>query len=283
MIIKTGFAAFAIFMSMFCSAVFAADIVKLSSTIGPIDAGIIPLLAQKYEERTGTKIEFEGAGTGAALEKGKSGGFDMVIVHARQLEERFIADGFGINRRDIMYNDFVILGPRNDPAGIRGMNAADAAFAKIASSKALFVTRGDNSGTHVKEMEIWDKAGIHPDSAKDGWYVTFQMGNLGNARTTLFADERGAYLLMDRATYLIQKNNIKIVPLVEKDSILLNYIASIQVNPEKFPKMNAGGAKAFIDWLCGDEAQAIIRDFEVQKYGEPLFFPNSDEWNRKQK
>ena len=276
-------ATFIAFTFMWSSAAFAADVVKLSSTIGPIDAGIIPLLAKTYEERTGTKIEFEGAGTGATLEKAKSGNFDMVIVHARQLEDKFIADGFGVDRRDIMYNDFVILGPESDPAKIKGMKHADAAFAQIALYGATFVTRGDNSGTHVKEVEVWDKAGVHPDSEKDDWYVTFSMGNLGNGQTTLFANRRSAYLLMDRATYLIQKSGIKLVPLVEKDTILLNFIAAIQVNPEKFPGVNAKGAKAFTDWLCGDEAQSIIKDFEVQRYKEPLFFPNSDEWNEKNK
>jgi len=182
-----------------------------------------------------------------------------------------------------MYNDFVILGPESDPAKIKGMKHADAALAQIALHDATFVTRGDNSGTHVKEMEVWAAAGMKPDSARDAWYVTFSMGNLGNAQSTLFANRRNAYILMDRATYLIQRNNIKLVPLVEKDEILLNYIASIQVNPGKFPNVNAAGAKAFIDWLCGDEAQTIIKNFEVKRYNEPLFFPNSNEWNAKHK
>ena len=267
----------------FSGVTFAADVVKLYSTIGPIDAGIVPLLAKTYEERAGVKIEFEGAGTGATLEKAKSGNFDMVIVHARSLEDKFIAEGFGIDRRDVMYNDFVILGPASDPAGIKGMKDSAAALAQIAQAKQAFITRGDNSGTHVKELEVWEKAGLRPDSAKDEWYVTFSMGSLGNAQTTIFANRRNAYTLMDRATYLIQKSSIKLVPLVEKDTILLNYIAAIQVNQKKFPNVNAKGAKAFVDWLCGDEAQAIIRDFEVQKYKEPLFFPNSDEWNAKHK
>ena len=254
--------------------------VKLSSTIGPVDAGIIPLLARTYEERTGTRIEYEKAGTGLTLEKAKAGNFDLVIVHARQLEEQFIADGFGIDRRDIMYNDFVILGPESDPAGVKGKTDAAAAFEKIAASKIPFVTRGDNSGTHVKEMEIWAKVGIHPDSTRDKWYITFERGDLGNGPTTLFANEIDAYLLMDRATFLIKKNNINIIPLLEKDEILLNFIASIQVNPLRFPNINANGAKAFIDWLCGNEAQSIIMDFEVQRYNEQLFFPNSAEWNR---
>ena len=257
-----------------------ADAIKLSSTIGPIDAGIVPLLAKTYEERAGIKVAFEGAGTGATLEKAKSGNFDMVIVHARSLEEKFIAQGFGIDRRDLMYNDFVILGPDNDPAGIRGMKDASAAFAKIASAKTLFVTRGDMSGTHVKELEVWDATGARPDSDADTWYVTFAEGNRGNVRTTLYANSVNAYLLMDRATCITQRSTIKLVPLVERDPILLNFIASIQVNPKRFPNINADSAKAFIDWMCSDEAQTIIRDFGVQEYGEPLFFPNSSEWKK---
>jgi tungstate transport system substrate-binding protein len=129
-------------------------------------------------------------------------------------------------------------------------------------------------------MEVWEKAGIHPDSAKDTWYDTFARGDTGNGPTNLYADGRGAYILMDRATYLIQKDSIRIVPLVEKDTLLLNFMAAIAVNPAKFPNINAKGAKAFTDWLCGYEAQAIIGDFETHKYNEPLFFPNSNEWKR---
>ncbi len=260
---------------------FAAGELKLSSTIGPIDAGIVPLLAKTYEEKTGTKVTFEGAGTGATLEKAKDGSFDMVIVHARALEDKFIADGYGIDRRDVMYNDFIILGPEEDPAKIKGMTDAAEAFKKLADMKAPVVTRGDMSGTHVKELEIWKKAGVDPEQGIGEWYSVFSMGKLGNGPSTIFASKRNAYILMDRATYLIQKKNIRLVPLVEHDQILLNFIAAIQVNPGKFPNVNAEGARSFIDWLCDDEAQTIIRDFQVEKYGEPLFFPNSAEWNAK--
>lgn len=258
--------------------------VRLSSTIGPIDAGIVPLLSKTYEENTGTKVTYEGAGTGATLEKAKSGKFDMVIVHAKPLEEKFIAEGYGVDRRDIMYNDFVILGPANDPAGIKGMKSAVQAFRKIATSSqnnVVMVTRGDMSGTHAKELEIWKEAGITPDVAKDGWYVEYSLGKLGNAPSTIFADKRNAYILMDRATFLIHKKNIGLVILVEKDPILLNLIAAIQVNPARFPSVNNTGARAFIDWLCQEEAQTIIKNFQVKKHGEPLFFPNSLEWHRK--
>lgn len=250
----------------------ATESIRMSSTIGPVDAGIVPLLAKKYEEKTGVKVLYEGAGTGATLKKAEQGGFDLVMVHARKLEDEFIAAGYGMDRRDVMYNDFVILGPREDPAGIKGMRDAAEAFKKIAADKAPFVTRNDMSGTHVKEMQIWEKAGIKP---KSPWYEIFEDGKRGNKVTTRFADGRKSYLLMDRATYLTLKNDITLVPLVEGDSILLNYIAVIAVNPAKIPSANAAGAKAFMDWLVSDEAQNIIKSFGVDVYGEPLFFPNA--------
>ena len=230
-------------------------------------------------EKTGTKVIYEGAGTGATLDKAKGGNFDMVVVHARALEDKFVADGYGIDRRDLFYNDFIILGPKSDPAKIKGMKSASMAFIKIALEHAPFVSRADNSGTHVKEMEIWAKAKFTPNAESDDWYTAFSLGKLGNTASLIFADKRAAYIMMDRATYLAQKKNIKLVPLVQGDEILLNYIASIQVNPAKFPNVNSKGAKAFIDWLCSNEVQQIVKSYEVKKYGEPLFFPNSNEWN----
>ena len=249
-----------------------ADQVKLSSTIGPIDAGIVPLLAKTYEAKTGTAIVYEGAGTGATLKKAQTGSFDMVMVHARALEDEFVAQGYGRDRRDVMYNDFVILGPPEDPAGVKGMRVAVDAFRKIAAAGAPFVTRGDKSGTHVKEMEVWKASGVEPSGA---WYETFAEGSKGNKVTTRHADSRKAYVLMDRATYLTLKQEITLVPLVEGDKLLMNYIAVIAVNPERFPNVNAKGATAFMDWLTGDEAQALIRDFGKDTFGEPLFFPNA--------
>lgn len=255
----------------------AAGTVRMSSTIGPIDAGIVPALVEAYK-KSGTTVTFEGAGTGATLEKAKTGNFDIVMVHARSLEDKFIADGFGVDRRDIMYNDFVILGPASDPAGIKGMKSAASALTRIAIMGSPFVTRGDMSGTHVKELEVWDAAHIKPEG---DWYVTYSLGKLGNGPSTVFANRREAYILMDRATYLTMKKDIKLVPLVEKDPILLNLIAVIRVNPTKFQGLNADAAMAFADWLEGDEAQNLIKDFGVKKYGEPLFFPNSKAWNAK--
>lgn len=254
------------------------DVLLMASTIGPIDAGIVGALEGAYFAKTGVLVRHAGAGTGAALEMTKRGGFDLVMVHARSLEDKFVADGFGVDRRDVMYNDFVILGPAADPAGIKGEKQAVTALRRIAQSQAPFVTRGDNSGTHVKEVELWQKSGIKPAG---GWYVTYEKGASGNAPTTRYANERGAYLLMDRATYLTLKKEIGLQILVEKDPDLLNYIAVIRMNPAKFPKANAAEAKAFVDWLVSDQAQRVIKSFGVDQYGESLFFPNSDEWRKK--
>jgi len=251
----------------------ADAVVRISSTIGPVDSGIIPLLAETFTKETGIDITYEKNGTGKTLEIAKTGNFDLVIVHARALEDKFIAEGFGIDRRDVMYNDFVILGPKDDPAGIKGMKSAAEAFKKIANSKAKFVTRGDMSGTHVKELDIWKAAGIEPAGE---WYDVWEGGSQGGGPTTKYADSQKAYLLMERATTLILKKDLKnISPLMEGDPIMMNYIALIRVNPQKFPEINADDALKLADWLVGKEAQDIIRTFKVKEYGEPLYFPNA--------
>lgn len=249
--------------------------IRLASTIGPIDAGIVGALEEAYLRKTGVRVTHVGAGTGKALELARTGDFDLVMVHARALEDRFVAEGYGIDRRDIMYNDFVILGPASDPAAIRGERTAAAALARIAKARALFVTRGDNSGTHVKEMEIWGAAGLKPSGE---WYVAWEKGATGNAPTTRYANERRAYVLMDRATYLTLKKEIGLQVLVEGDRELLNFIAVIRVDPSRFPQVSAEPAKAFVEWLVSDEAQRLVQGFGVDRYGEPLFFPNSDGW-----
>ena len=254
------------------------DVLLMASTIGPIDAGIVGALEEAYFGKTGVLVRHAGAGTGAALDMAKRGGFDLVMVHARALKDKFVADGFGVDRRDVMYNDFVILGPPADPAGIRGERRATAALARIAERQALFVTRGDNSGTHVKEKELWQAARIAP---RGTWYVTYEKGADGNAPTTRYANDRQAYLLMDRATYLTLKKEITLQVLVEKDPDLLNYIAVIRINPARFPRTNAAGAQAFVDWLVSDEAQLLIKSFGVNRYGESLLFPNTEEWRKK--
>ncbi len=256
----------------------AEKTLRLSSTIGPVDAGIIPLLAETFTKKTGIPVTYEKAGTGATLKKAESGNFDLVIVHARSLEDAFINAGFGVDRRDVMYNDFVILGPKNDPAKIKGMKDVGKALQAIAKAKVPFVTRNDKSGTHVKEMQLWKAAGIEPAGE---WYIKFADGAKGNKATTLYTNEKQAYVLMDRATWLTLKDKLNLEILVENDKRMLNLIALIRVNPERFKTIHKDEALKFADWVVGDEAQKIIRDFGKDKYGAALFFPNSDQWNAK--
>jgi tungstate transport system substrate-binding protein len=248
--------------------------ILLASTIGPIDAGIVGALEDAFTRKTGISVEHTGAGTGKAIQMAETGKYDLLLVHAKALEEKFVADGFGTKRYDLMYNDFVILGPASDPAKIRGMKDAAAALRAIAQAQASFVTRGDKSGTHVKELDVWKKAGIEP---KGSWYQVFPEGAKGNAPTLAFANEKQAYTVMDRATYITMKAKITLQILVERDDVLLNYMTLIPVNPAKFPQVHHQEAMLFVEWLQGREAQTIIRDFGKDKYGEPLFFPNSPE------
>jgi len=255
--------------------------VFLSSTIGPIDAGIVSALEDQFEKDTGIRVRHVGAGTGAALDIARKGAIDLVLVHAKSLEEKFIADGFGTERIPLMYNDFVIVGPAADPAGIKGTKTATEALKKIMDSGSLFISRGDKSGTHVAEMELWGKAGIKPAGS---WYAIYEKGSEGNVPTLKYTNQKEAYTVIDRATYVSIKDQIKLVVLVEGDESLLNYISLIPVNPVKCPKVNSKDTKKFVKWLTSPKAgQLIIRDFGKDKYGSPLFFPNSVEWQKAQK
>jgi len=250
--------------------------ILLSSTIGPIDAGIVGLLEDEFERETGIRVRHVGAGTGAALDIARKGNVDLVLVHAKSLEEKFVQEGFGTERVDLMYNDFVIVGPSNDPAGIKGMKQPTEALKRIFEKGVTFISRGDKSGTHVAEMQLWDKAGIKPSGS---WYVLYEKGAEGNVPTLRYTDQKEAYTVIDRATVLSLKDQIKLVVLVEKDDALLNYMSLIPVNPKKFPRANYEDTMVFVKWLTSPEkGQKIIRDFGKDKYGSPLFFPNSKEW-----
>ena len=255
--------------------------VFLSSTIGPIDAGIVSALEDQFEKDTGIRVRHVGAGTGAALDIARKGAIDLVMVHAKSLEEKFIADGFGTERVPLMYNDFVIVGPASDPAGIKGSKTAMEALKKIMDSGSLFISRGDKSGTHIAEMELWGKAGIKPAGS---WYAVYEKGAEGNVPTLKYTDQKEAYTVIDRATYISIKEQIKLAILVEGDEALLNYISLIPVNPAKCPKVNTKDTMKFVKWLTSPKkGQLIIRDFGKDKYGAPLFFPNSLEWQKAQK
>lgn len=250
----------------------ASGVVRLASTIGPIDAGIVGALEEAFGKKTGIAVRHVGAGTGEALKIAQTGDFDLVLVHARALEEKFVAEGYGTKRYDLMYNDFVIVGPEGDPVRIAGERSAKAALRQIAEQRSPFITRGDRSGTHVKEVEVWQAAAINPAGP---WYEVYEHGKEGNSRTLKYVNERQAYTLIDRATYITLKQQITLKVLVENDPLLLNYITLIPVSPAKFPGVNHGDAMRFVEFTSSAEGQRIIRDFGKDKYGEPLFFPNS--------
>jgi len=253
----------------------------MASTIGPIDAGIVGALEDQYEKETGVRVRHVGAGTGEALKIAQQCSVDLVLVHAKALEEKFIADGFGTQRIPLMYNDFVIVGPTADPAGIKGMKSAIEALKAIAAKGAPFVSRGDKSGTHVAEMDLWKKAGITPSGP---WYSVYEKGSEGNVPTLLYTDQKGSYTVIDRATYLTVKDKVKLAVLVEGDEALLNHISLIPVNPGKCPRVYHKEAMNFVKWLTEPgKGQKIIESFGKDNYGQPLFFPESDAYKAKKK
>ncbi len=280
------FASLLIMTALFCGAhlSLAANgdgFILLSSTIGPIDSGIVSTLEDQFEKETGIRVRHVGAGTSAALKIATKGQIDLVMAHAKSVEEKFVADGFGTKRIPVMYNDFVIVGPVADPAGIKGMKTAAQALQTISAKGSLFISRGDKSGTHLAELELWKKAGINPAGS---WYSIYEKGNEGNAPTLKYTDQKNAYTVIDRATYLSLKNQIKLAILVEGDEALLNFISLIPVSRDKFPKVNSTDTMTFVNWLTDPQkGQLIIRDFGKEKYGAPLFFPNSEAWQKQNK
>jgi tungstate transport system substrate-binding protein len=276
-----------VFAALFCSVllipmmVFAQGgekFVLMASTIGPVDAGIVAVLEDQFEKETGIRARHVGAGTGEALKIAQNGAIDLVMVHAKALEEKFVKDGFGTERIPFMYNDFVIVGPMEDPAGIKGMKSATEALKKIAETNSPFVSRGDKSGTHVAEMDLWAKAAITPSGP---WYMVYEKGSEGNAATLKYTDQKAAYTVIDRATWLSLKDSMKLPVLVENDEALINYISLIPVNPKKFPKVNHEYAMTYVQWLVAPEkGQKIVKEFGKEKYGSPLFFPDSDAWKK---
>ncbi len=248
----------------------------MASTIGPIDAGIVSLLEDQFEKETGIRVRHVGAGTGEALKIAEKGNVDLALVHAKSLEEQFVAAGFGTGRIPLMYNDFVIVGPADDTAGIRGMKSVIMAMKQIMTKNVTFISRGDNSGTHMAEKELWKQAGLKPEGP---WHRVYDKGSEGNIPTLNYTNQQQAYTIIDRATYLSLKNSIKLQILVEGDEALLNRMSLIPVNQKKFPRVNAVDTMTFIAWLTNpDKGQRIISEFGKEKYGAPLFFPDSREW-----
>jgi tungstate transport system substrate-binding protein len=235
------------------------------------------VLIPVFQQQTGYVMKPVYVGTGAAIAQGQAGNADVLLVHAPSLEVPFMQAGYGINRKLVMHNDFIIVGPTNDPAGIKGMTVATDALKKIADAKINFYSRGDNSGTDTLEKALWKKIGVNVadnSTTNPSWYI---QGGAGTGMLDLLrvASEKGGYTITDRATYLANKSILALNIMVEGDPGLLNIYHVIQVNPDKFPKVNAAGAKAFSDFMVSPATQALIAKFGVDKYGAPLFFPDA--------
>ena len=247
----------------------AAQAVILSTTTSTQDSGLLDLLVPLFQKRTGYTVKAISVGTGQALALAARGEADVCLVHAPDAEKKYVSEGLLLNRRLVMHNDFLIVGPAGDPARIKGLASAADALRRLAEAKITFVSRGDNSGTHQLEKKLWKEAELDPSGA---WYL--QAGQ-GMGATLVIAWEKQAYSLTDRGTFLAFKKRVQLVPLVEKDRILLNIYSVLEPDPTKFPRINVAGGKAFADFMVSKEAQDIIRTFGTEKFGEPLFFPDA--------
>ena len=249
----------------------AATRIKCASTTSTQNSGLFDYLLPKFEKKSGIKVDVVAVGTGAAIEIGKRGDADVVLVHAKNQELKAVAEGFFVDRHDVMYNDFVIIGPPNDPAKIKGLKSATEAFKKIAESKSPFVSRGDKSGTHTKELAIWKQAGIDPKGQK--WYM--EVGQ-GMEKTQRVANEKRAYTLTDRGTWLAtkDKDKLEMAVVLEGDPVLFNQYGVMAVNPAKHKDLKNKEAMVFINWLISPEGQAAIGDYK-DKHGNKLFVPNA--------
>jgi len=242
----------------------------LATTTSTQDTGLLDVLIPIFEKKTSYFVKTIAVGSGQAMTMGQKGEADVLLVHSPAAEKKFMEDGFGVSRRLVMHNDYIIAGPGDDPAKIKGLKSAAEAFKKIAAAQALFVSRGDNSGTHSKEREVWKVAGAKYEGEK--WY---QQTGLGMGQTLNVAAEKKGYTLADRGTYLALAKTLKLSILVEGDAVLLNIYHVMEVNPQKWPKANIAAAKAFADFMVSKETQEIIKTYGVDKYGSPLFFPDA--------
>ena len=244
--------------------------VILATTTSTQDSGLLDVLVPMFEEQTGYKVQTVAVGTGEALKMGEEGNADVLLVHAPSSEVKFMEGGFGKDRSLVMHNDFIIVGPADDPAGIKELGPRES-FDAIYNAGAAFVSRGDDSGTHKKELEFWKKAELEP--AGQAWYIETGQG-MGASLTV--ASEKGAYILTDRATYLANKDNLQLDILLEGNKALLNVYHVITINPDKWPKMNYEGALAFSNFMIDSATQDVIAQFGVDKFGQPLFYPDAD-------
>ncbi|MGB3391248.1 MAG: substrate-binding domain-containing protein [Pseudaminobacter sp.] len=244
--------------------------IVVASTTSTQDSGLFDHLLPLFKDKTGIDVKVIAQGTGQALDTARRGDADVVFVHAKAQEEKFVEEGFGVKRYEVMYNDFVLIGPNSDPAGVKGTQDITAAFEAIRDKQAPFVSRGDKSGTHSAELRLWKEAGIDIDAAKGEWYRDIGQG-MGAALNT--AGAMNAYVLSDRGTWLSFKNRGDLEIVVEGDKRLFNQYGVMLVNPEKFPTVKAEFGQSFIDWLVSPEGQEAIAEYKID--GQQLFFPNA--------
>lgn len=254
-----------------------ANELVLATTTSTDDSGLLKVILPEFEKQFNIKVNVIAVGTGQSLKLGEDGNADVVLVHAREQEDAFMAAGHGLRREDVMYNDFVVLGPKDDPAGLAGSKTAAEALQKLAKAQAKFVSRGDNSGTHTKEKAVWKAVGVEPAG---GWYISAGQG-MGAVLT--MANEQKAYTLSDRATYLSMAQKLPDLKIVsEGDPVLLNPYGVITVNPNKGTHIKADLATKFVDWIISVPTQEMIGKFGVDKFGAPLFTPHSAAWRKQQ-
>jgi tungstate transport system substrate-binding protein len=256
---------------VFSPVISAEERLQLSTTTSTENSGLLDVLLPPFEKQFNIKVDVIAVGSGKAIKLGENGDADCVLVHERDLEDKFVADGYGVNRRDVMHNDFVIVGPSADPAGISTVKRAAEAFRLIAHKRAPFVSRGDQSGTHSKELSLWNKAKVRPSG---GWYIE---SGRGMGEVLIMANEKRAYTLTDRGTYLAfqKEGKIDLPILFAGDPTLFNPYGIIAVNPDRHPDVNYVMAMALIGWVTSPKGQRIIADFGKEQYGAPLFFPDA--------
>ncbi|MDK2847230.1 MAG: tungstate transport system substrate-binding protein [Desulfuromonadales bacterium] len=259
-ILSTSF----LLLAVLATGAMAVEHLKLSTTTSTDNSGLLRAILPAFEKKNDCKVDVIAVGTGKALKHAENGDVDVTLVHARSKEDKFVAEGYGVNRRDVMYNDFVIIGPAADPAGLKNAKSAAEAMKKIADAKATFVSRGDDSGTHTKEKFLWKSAGVEP---KNDWYIE---AGRGMGEVIMMANERQGYTLTDRATYIAYQDKIELPIAYQGDKNLFNPYGVIAVNPKLHPHVNYDLAMAFIAYLTSNEGQKAIADFKVK--GQQLFF-----------
>lgn len=273
-------------MALYLTACASAEpaVLRLATTTSTYDSGLLVAILPDFEQQYNARVDVVAVGTGQAFTLGQNGDADVILVHSRAREDQFVAGGYGTARSDVMYNDFVVVGPPDDPAGLLGLANAAEAFAAIAAAEAPFASRGDDSGTHSKELSIWLAAGLEP-SSEMGWYLSLGQGM---GETLQFANEQGAYTLTDRGTYLAQRASLPNLAIAfggdsienNPDDRLYNPYGVIPVDPARHTGIASDLAQDFVDWLMSLETQAVIAEFGLEQFSQPLFYPNSEAYRQ---